>query len=98
MVPAEFKNKVPIKFDYFIKDEELKSYLEAPKWTDKSGHIRVNPVVFESSTFSLPKTNMCPVVDNSLRDQLTIWSLMNSLISPIILSNPLLIFKETTQG
>ena len=31
MVPAKFKNKVPIKFDFFIKDEELKTYLEAPK-------------------------------------------------------------------
>ena len=71
MVPADFKNKVPLKFDYFIKDEELKSYLEAPKWTDKTGHIRVNPVVFESSTFALPKSNICPVVDKFLRDQLT---------------------------
>ena len=71
LVPAEFKNKIPLKFDFFIKDEELKTYLEAPKWTDKSGHIRVNPVVFENSTFSVPKNNICPVVDKFLRDQLT---------------------------
>ena len=45
--------------------------MEAPKWTDKTGHIRVNPVVFENSTFALPKANICPVVDKFLRDQLT---------------------------
>ena len=65
MVPAEFKNKVPIKFDFYIKDEELKTYLEAPKWSDKNGYI------FENSTIALAKNNMCPVVDKSLRDQLT---------------------------
>ena len=37
MVPADFKNKVPLKFDYYIKDAELKTYLEAPKMTDQIG-------------------------------------------------------------
>ena len=38
MVPGDFKNKVPIKFDYHIKDTELKTYLEAPKMSDNKGH------------------------------------------------------------
>ena len=46
-------------------------YLSAPKLTDKNGCIRVNPVVFENSSFSVPKSNICPVVDKFLRDQLT---------------------------
>ena len=71
MVPGDFKNKVPIKFDYHIKDTELKTYLEAPKMSDNKGHIRVNPVVFESSSFALPKSNQCPTVDKFLKEQLT---------------------------
>ena len=27
IVPSEFKNKIPLKFDYYIRDEELKAYL-----------------------------------------------------------------------
>ena len=71
MVSNDFKNKIPLKFDFFIRDEELKMYLSAPKLTDKNGCIRVNPVVFENSSFSVPKSNICPVVDKFLRDQLT---------------------------
>ena len=71
MVHNDFKNKVPLKFDFFIRDEELKMYLSAPKLTDKNGCNKVNPVVFENSSFSVPKSNICPVVDKFLRDQLT---------------------------
>ena len=71
MVPGDFKNKLPLKFDYHIKDPELKTYLEAPKMVDSKGHIRVNPVVFQSSSFALPKGNLCPTVDKFLKEQLT---------------------------
>ena len=71
MVSNDFKNKIPLKFDFFIRDEELKMYLSAPKLTDKNGCNKVNPVVFENSSFSVPKSNICPVVDKFLRDQLT---------------------------
>ena len=71
MVPGDFKHKVPIKFDFHIKDPELRAYLEAPKMADNKGLIRVNPVVFESSSFALPKGNLCPTVDKFLKEQLT---------------------------
>ena len=70
MVPADSKHKVPLKFDYHINDTELKTYLEAPKMLDNKGYIRVNPVVFESSSFALSKSNHCPTVDKFLREQL----------------------------
>ena len=71
MVPGDFKNKVPIKFDFHIKDPELKTYLEAPRMADNKGLIRVNPVVFESSSFALSKSHLCPTVDKFLKEQLT---------------------------
>ena len=70
MVPGDFKNKVPLKFDFHIKDPELKTYLEAPKMADNKGLIRVNPVVFENSSFTLSKNHFCPIVDKFLKDQL----------------------------
>ena len=71
LVPADFKHKLPLKFDFHIKDPELKTYLEAPRMTDNKGSIRVNPVVFESSSFALSKNHFCPIVDKFLKDQLT---------------------------
>ena len=37
MVPADFKNKLPIKFEYHIQNPDLKAYLEAPKMLDSKG-------------------------------------------------------------
>ena len=71
LVPAEFKHKLPIKFDYHIPSPELRTYLEAPKMTDNKGSIRVNPVVFENSSFTLSKNHFCPIVDKFLKDQLS---------------------------
>ena len=70
LVPAEFKHKLPLKFDFHIQSPELRTYLEAPRMTDNKGSIRVNPVVFESSSFALSKNHFCPIVDKFLKDQL----------------------------
>ena len=71
MVPEDFKHKLPIKFDYHIQSPELKSYLETTKMLDTKGNIRVNPVVFQNSTFALAKNHFGPTVDKFLKVQLT---------------------------
>ena len=71
IVPGDFKTHIPLKFAYHVPSEDLKTYLSAPRLTEKNGSIRVNPVVFEHASFPLSKSNICPVVDKFLRDQLT---------------------------
>ena len=71
MVPEDFKHKLPIKFEYHVQNPELKTYLETTKMLDTKGCIRVNPVVFENSSFTLTKNHFCPTVDKFLKVQLT---------------------------
>ena len=71
MVPEDFIHKVPVKFDYHIQNPELKTYLETTKMLDSKSHIRVNPGVFQNSTFALAKNHFGPAVDKFLKVQLT---------------------------
>ena len=71
MVPEDFKHKLPIKFEYHVQSPELKTYLETTKMLDTKGHIRVNPVVFENSSFALAKNHFGPTVDRFLKIHLT---------------------------
>ena len=51
IVPGDFKTHIPLKFAYHVPSEDLKTYLSAPRLTEKNGCIRVNPVVFEHASF-----------------------------------------------
>ena len=84
IVPGDFKTHIPLKFAYHVPSEDLKTYLSAPRLTEKNGSIRVNPVVFEHASFPLSKSSICPVVDKFCSRTIS-WNGKAETCTPLIL-------------